>query len=103
MQQIVQTIIPGLIEQHHERLLDGWLACQKQNGFNSGQIAGNQLVDQSRRFLVEVRKGSARGQFDNPSAPEWNSTCELLNTVASERAVLGYSPSETAVFVFSLK
>lgn len=103
MQQIVQTIVPDLIEQHHQRLLDGWLVCQKNFGYAGGQIAEDRLADQSRRFLVEMRKGVAAGNFDSLSGPEWNSTRDLLDAVAGERVVQGFSPAETAVFVYSLK
>ena len=99
----MQTIIPDLIDKHYQRLLDGWLAAQKRMRYAGDQVARNQVADQSQRFLVEVRKGSAMGNFDNLSGPEWDSTRSLLDTIAGERAVQGTSPSETAVFVFSLK
>jgi rsbT co-antagonist protein RsbR len=102
MRQIVQTIIPNLIDQHYQRLVDGWLACQKREGA-TGRITEAQLAEQSRRFLVEMRKGAATGRFDDLSNPEWDPTRDLLDTVAAERAVQGFSPTETAVFVFSLK
>ena len=101
--QTVHTIIPNLIEQHYQRLLSGWLACQKRDGVVGGQITEDKLAEQSRRFLVEVRQGVGAGHFDDISGPEWDSTRALLDTVASERATQGFSPSETAVFVFSLK
>ena len=103
MQQTVHTIIPNLIEKHYQRVLDGWIACQKRDGVIGGQITEQQLAEQSRRFLAELRQGVAVGNFDNVSGPEWDSTRSLLDTVASERALQGFSPSETAVFVFSLK
>jgi rsbT co-antagonist protein RsbR len=103
MRQTVHTIIPNLIDQHHQRLLDGWLDCQKRDGVAAGQISETQLAEQSRRFLAEVREGVETGRFDDLSGAEWDSTRDLLNTVAGERAVQGFSPSETAVFVFSLK
>ena len=103
MCQSVRAIIPNLIEQHYQRLLDGWLVAQKRMGYAGGQITEDRLADQSRRFLTEVRKGVAAGHFDDIFGPEWDSTLDLLNTVAAERAVSGFSPSETAVFVFSLK
>jgi rsbT co-antagonist protein RsbR len=103
MRQTVHTIIPNLIEQHYERLLNGWLACQKRDGVVGGQITEAQLAEQAHRFLAEFRKGVAAGHFDDISGPEWDSTRSLLDTVATERAVQGFSPSETAIFVFSLK
>ena len=103
MRQTVQTIIPKLIEQHHQRLLTDWLASQKRDGVGGGQITDEQLAEQSRRFLAEMRQGVAAGHFDDISGPEWDSTRSLLDGIANERAVQGFSPSETAVFVFSIK
>src|SRR5215469_15974242 len=103
MRQTVHTVIPNLIEKHYQRLLDGWLDCQRRDGVVGGQISETQLAEQSRRFLAEVRKGVEMGRFDGLSGAEWDSTRYLLDTVARERAVQGFSPSETAVFVFSLK
>jgi rsbT co-antagonist protein RsbR len=104
MRQRVQTLTPTLIERYHERLLTDWMACQKRDGaLGRGQIGEGQLADQSQRFLTELRQGAAAGTLDDLSGPEWDSTRGLLDTVARERAVQGFSPTETAVFVFSLK
>src|SRR5215471_11044031 len=103
MRQTVHTIIPNLIEKHYQRLVDAWLATQKRDGVVGRLISEDQLAEQSRRFLVEMRRGVTAGHFDDVSGPEWDSTRSLLDTVASERAIQGFSPSETAVFVFSLK
>jgi rsbT co-antagonist protein RsbR len=104
MRQAVQTVIPALIERHHERLLAEWVACQKREGaLGRGQLSEGQLADQSKRFLTELRQGAASGALDDLSAPEWDSARTLLDTVAGERAVQGLSPGETAGFVFSLK
>jgi rsbT co-antagonist protein RsbR len=103
MSQTVHTIIPKLIEQHHQRLLNEWLACQKREGAGGGQITEAQLAEQSRRFLETIRQGVAAGHFDDISGPEWDATRSLLDTVGGERAVQAFSPTETATFVFSLK
>ncbi|MFZ2003460.1 MAG: STAS domain-containing protein [Stellaceae bacterium] len=104
MRQAAQTIIPALIERYHERILADWTACQKREGaVGNRQISEAQLTDQSKRFLTELRQGAASGTFDNISGPEWDSTRALLDAVAGERAVQGFSPAETATFVFSLK
>jgi rsbT co-antagonist protein RsbR len=103
MRQPVQTIVPNLIEKHYQRLVGGWLATLKRDGLIGGQITEDQLAEQSRRFLAELRQGVSGGHLDDISGPEWDSTRSLLDTVASERAVQGFSPTETATFVFSLK
>jgi rsbT co-antagonist protein RsbR len=106
MRQTVQTVIPALIEKYHDQLLTDWMACQTREGAfgqGQGQISESQLADQSRRFLAELRQGVAAGTFRDLSGPEWDGTRALLDTVALERAVQGFSPTATAVFVLSLK
>jgi rsbT co-antagonist protein RsbR len=103
MAQTVQAIIPNLIEKHHRYLLDEWQACQKREGALGGQMTEAQLADQSRRFLAELRQGVAGGNFEDLSGHQWDSTRSLLDEVASERAIQGLSPTETAMFVFSLR
>jgi rsbT co-antagonist protein RsbR len=102
MRQTVQTNIPNLIEKHHRRLLDEWLATQKRQG-GAGQIPEDRLAEQCRRFLAELRQGVSGGHFDDISGAEWDSTRSLLDAMGTERAVQGFSPTETATFVFSLK
>jgi rsbT co-antagonist protein RsbR len=104
MRQTEQTVIPALIEKYHDQLLTAWMACQTREGaLGQGQITEPELADQSRRFLAELRQGVAAGTFRDLSGPEWDGTRALLDTVARERAVQGFSPTQTAVFVLSLK
>jgi rsbT co-antagonist protein RsbR len=104
MNTAADTDISALIGKTHQRLLDDWLACQKREGaLRTGQIKEAELVDQSRHFLGELRNGTAAGRLEDITAPEWASTREMLEGLARSRAVQGFSPSETAGFVFSLK
>jgi rsbT co-antagonist protein RsbR len=57
----------------------------------------------SRRFLDELRQGAAIAQLDDISRPEWAPVRELLNDLSRTRAVQGFSPGDTAIFVLSLK
>ena len=43
------------------------------------------------------------GQIDDIRRAEWQPLREVLDDLSRDRAVQGFSPSETAVFVFSLK
>jgi len=105
MRQTAHSVISNVIERHHQRLLDGWLAGQRRGSGSGGgsAIGEEQVAEQSRRFLAALRQGAAAGHFDDVSGAEWDSTRSLLDAVANERAIQGFSPSETAMFVFSLK
>jgi rsbT co-antagonist protein RsbR len=99
-----KSALTALVEGEGQRLLDGWLACQRREGvLKSGRINENQVADQARRFLTEMRHAIESGQVQDVMAPSWAATRDILDTVTRERAALGYTPSETATFVFSLK
>jgi rsbT co-antagonist protein RsbR len=92
----------AILERHE--LLEAWLACQRREGaLQSGRMDEAQLVEQDRRFLGELRAAVANGKIDDIAASPWEGVRELLGVVAGERARQGYSPTETATFVLSLK
>jgi rsbT co-antagonist protein RsbR len=62
-----------------------------------------ELRQQSAEFLALARAAAAQGRLDNPSGPEWEPVRDLLDRLSRSRAVQGFSPMETATFVFSLK
>src|SRR5690606_6628157 len=64
----------------------------------------DELREQSRAFLGALRAAlaSSNGSFD-ATAPQWGEVRSLLTEVSRARARRGFSASETATFVFSLK
>jgi rsbT co-antagonist protein RsbR len=98
-----RNVILSLVEKHHQRLLTDWLACQKRSGTMGDLQRESDATNSSRRFLDELRRSTSLGQFDDINAPEWAPLRELLTDLSRARVSQGFSPSETAVFVFSLK
>lgn len=97
------TVILRLIERHYQQLLNEWLACQKRDRtFAQGQREA-ETAETARRFLDELRRSAAVAQLDDITTAEWAPVRELLQGMSRERAIQGFSPSETATFVFSLK
>ena len=94
-----ETIIPTLIEKHQKPLIDEWMAAQA--SFGTSGTSGD--VETCTRFLTELRRGTAAGEIENLQAPVWNGMRELLGEQSRARALKGFSPSETAGFVFSFK
>ena len=86
-------------------LLDEWLRYQLTAvTLRRDLMSDLELRDQSRRFLSAMRGALASTDATPDIArPEWTETRELLGEVSRSRARQGYSPSETATFVFSLK
>jgi len=61
------------------------------------------LRNESKRFLTLFRKGLERNGGGDARGSEWQEAREVLDEISAARARLGFSPSETATFVFSLK
>jgi rsbT co-antagonist protein RsbR len=97
------NVILSLIDRHYQRLLTDWVACQKRNGTLGDAQRGTDAADLARRFLEELRRCAAVAPFDDINAAEWAPLRELLADLSRARVLQGFSPSETAVFVFSLK
>ena len=98
------SVIPALLETHEKIVLASWMENQIAAGsLRSGQIKENELKSQSQSFLRELVQALKSGEMDDPSGAAWSSARELLGDFSRSRAVQGFSPSQTATFVFSLK
>jgi rsbT co-antagonist protein RsbR len=96
-------VILQLIDRHYQRILAEWLACQKRDGRIGDRQREAEAAELSRRFLDELRRGAAIAQFDDIQATECAGVRELLDDLSRARVAQGFTPSETALFVFSLK
>jgi rsbT co-antagonist protein RsbR len=99
-----KDLISGLIERRGDRLLDEWLRLQRgMPGFRGGPISESELSEQSHRFLAAFRRGIGSADPDDISGPGWAEARDVLDELSATRATLGFTPSQTATFVFSLK
>jgi rsbT co-antagonist protein RsbR len=99
-----RSAIPNLLETHERMVLSSWMESQISAGsLRSGQIREDELKDQSQRFLREFVQALKSGEMDDPSGAAWSSVRELLEDFSRARALQGFTPSQTAIFVFSLK
>lgn len=94
-----------IIEKHEAELLESWLKEQlAATTRRKDLIKDAELREQSRQFLYEVNKAvRAPGAGEDVRRPEWTGVRELLAEISRSRAKQGFTPSETATFVFSLK
>jgi rsbT co-antagonist protein RsbR len=98
----VGTVVE-LVGSNEQTILPDWIELQKKAGIlQTGRITESELVSQSRDFLHLLRDGLAKGGTD-ASNPAYGPAKQLLTDVSRARATQGFSPSETATFVFSLK
>jgi rsbT co-antagonist protein RsbR len=96
--------VPEILAAHEAALLADWMRDQRAAVSRRGLISDRELESQSREFLALLRGASARGNIaEVHQAAEWGPVRELLAGVSRTRGQQGFSPSETAAFVFSLK
>jgi rsbT co-antagonist protein RsbR len=95
--------IADLVGNNEQAILTEWLDLQKQAGIlQTGRTTEAELTSQSRNFLHLLRDGMTKGGSD-ASQPVYQAAREMLADLSGSRALQGFSPSETATFIFSLK
>jgi rsbT co-antagonist protein RsbR len=95
--------VAALVGANEATILPEWLDLQKKAGaLQTGRITEAELATQSKEFLHRLRDGLAKGGNDVANAA-YQPVKDMLADVSRSRAVQGFSPSETATFVFSLK
>jgi rsbT co-antagonist protein RsbR len=94
--------IYDVITQNKQDLLATWEKEQKA-AIRSDLIKVNELRDQMNEFYSLFLDSSKVGQWENMNAPEWARVKDFLSSLSYTRGVQGFTPSETALFVFSLK
>ena len=99
-----RSVIPALLETHEKMVLASWMENQISVGsLRSGQMREDELEDQSQGFLREFVQALDSGEVSDISGAAWTSVRDLLGDFCRTRAVQGFTPSQTATFVFSLK
>ena len=99
-----QSLISTLVEKHQSVLLQEWLRCLSRASPSSGPLQrDSDTPEQARRFLDQLRRNGLDRQQEDIMTPDWALMRELLEDVSRARVTQGFTPSETATFVFSLK
>jgi rsbT co-antagonist protein RsbR len=98
------TRLPEIIKRREQDLLERWIKEQLSAiTLNRDLLSESQLREQSREFLGLVAQAAGKSSLLSIDAPAWQPVRDLLGDLSRARAVQGFTPSETATFVFSLK
>jgi rsbT co-antagonist protein RsbR len=97
------STLHAVLGEDEQRLLDEWVREQLTGGTHRRDLMTEvELRQQAAEFLVLFRAALQRGGQDVAGA-DWDAVRDLLASLSRSRAVQGFSPTETATFVFSLK
>ena len=100
---MAQTSLAQLFQKHQQQILEEWVKQQLgAASLRADLLKESELREQSREFLKSLVDAIQAGAEDL-NAPSWKPAKEVLSSISRSRAAQGFTPSETATFVFSLK
>ena len=97
-------VLRSVLQQYEREILGEWIQNQLAATTVRGELMREgELREQCREFLALLNAAVQAGSIERHDSAEWNSVREFLGTVSRSRAKQGFTPTETALFVFSLK
>ncbi len=95
------TRLPELIQDNQETILNGWVSEQLASGNRNGSLKEADLRVQCKEFLRLIIPAIKSNK--DAMGKDWEEAKRFLSGVSEARGLLGFSPTETATFIFSLK
>ena len=93
-----------ILAQNQKDLLADWVQAQlSASTLRTDLMKESELREQSREFLSLMQAATDSGSVTQIEGSQWTAARDFLARVSRSRAQQGFSPSETATFVFSLK
>jgi rsbT co-antagonist protein RsbR len=98
------TRIPAFLKSNEKEILQDWL--KEQTGaptFRADLLKEKDLREESHTFLGALQTAAQGSSIEDVSGESWSGVKDFLSDLSRSRAQAGFTPSETATFVFSLK
>jgi rsbT co-antagonist protein RsbR len=92
-----------VLGKREQEITDQWIAQQQATGRKLTVAEREQAARQSREFVPALKSALQGNSTGDISGPEWAAVRDFLLDFSTRRAKDGYSPRETASFIFSLK
>ena len=98
------TSIAKILLTKRNEILQEWLQQQLSAlDLRADLISEAELRTDSSRFLNVLSDATQSGNLRNIQAPEYKPVLEMLSDFSRARGLQGFTPSESAIFVFSIK
>jgi rsbT co-antagonist protein RsbR len=98
-----KSALPHVLKSYERDILTDWIRNQKTVGIRMGSASDAELERQSKEFLNGLQLATQAGNLDDINGSAFTTLRGSLTELSRTRGAQGYSPSETAWFVFSLK
>ncbi len=101
---LAEATLAEIIDRHETDLLNDWVRRQTESlASRRDLISDSEIRIDSRNLLSALRKAIAGGGGRDITTIPWAQVRDLLRDLSMRRAQQGFTPVETATFVFSLK
>jgi rsbT co-antagonist protein RsbR len=90
-----------ILEQQRDEIASRW--AEQQAAGTRGRISRLDLNALTRQFLDHLAHGLRSSADGDISGQAWQEARDILGDLSRDRARLGFTPTETASFIFSLK
>lgn len=95
--------LAGIFENDEAKILSNWVAEQLSGESRQGALSEADVKEASRAFLSLLATAVKNGFDEQLSGAHWDDVKAHLSKFSRERVLQGFSPEETATFIFSLK
>lgn len=97
------STLSRLLREHSGDLLNDWIQSQLDQRDRGARGSEQQIREHSQDFLAAFSAEVESGKIAAFEGPDWTRTRDVLNSLSRQRAGQNFTPTETAMFVFSLK
>ena len=102
MKEAQKSRLAGVVREHEAEIYADWLKEQASRSSRRDQAHEAETRTVGREFLAALGEALQAGGVD-VNAAAWSGTRDILRDLSASRAAHGFTPTETATFVFSLK
>ncbi|GAB2842394.1 STAS domain-containing protein [Pseudoduganella ginsengisoli] len=95
--------LADIVTNNNETLLEGWVAGMLSRTVRRDRNGEAEVRSHAQRLLPMLAEAIVKGQGYDIDTPAWTEVRQLLTELSASRVRQGFTPTETATFIFSLK
>jgi rsbT co-antagonist protein RsbR len=100
---VTDSKLTQILQKHESDIVAEWMREHTPGTLRHDGPGDAELAEQFRSFLVLLAEVTKKGNLLDIGGPEWTPMRDMLGGISRQRARQGFTPTETATFVFSLK
>ena len=99
-----RSALSEVIQKNGREIVSAWVQKQQTDlALRNNLLPPGELQHHASDFMTALSSALERGGTESTTTEAWSPVRDLLSTISRSRAKQGFTPAETATFVFSLK